>query len=188
MTPIELTKLDFVVDLLATTTGDIQEIITDQTEEETKQKKEKKFTPVAFNKEVANNIQIYLGRDLKKTSRTLYATPDKLISVRCLVSKSHATTDKTYYWYAFHPHFKKDIETFTDPYVAFGCGAPDKILLYKMKDFIVLLDQLNMTTTQDRSYWHVHFYEINDGTIYLHRKGGKPALKVADKRLKLSGK
>ena len=151
------------------------------TEEEPKGKKEKKFTPVAFNKEVAKNVQNYLGKDLKKTTRTLYATSDKSTSVRCLVSESHDTAEKAYYWFAFHPHFKSDLESYTEAFVAFGCGSPDKIFCFKMVEFVALLDQLNTTIAEDRIYWHVHIYETLEGKSFLHRKGGKAPLEITDK-------
>ena len=185
LTPLELTKLDFVVELLATTAEDIQESIADNSEEESKGKKEKKFTPVAFNKEVAKNIESYLGKDLKKTSRTLYTTADKSISVRCLVSKSHQSTEKEYYWFAFHPHFKSDIDSYSEAFIAFGCGSPGKVFFFRMSYFISFLDQLNTTATEDRMYWHVHIYETHEGRSFLHRKGGNPPLDVTEKLLKL---
>lgn len=185
LTPLELTKLDFVVELLATATEDIQESITEDSAEEPKGKKEKKFTPVAFNKEVAKNVQNYIGKDLKKTTRTLYATSDKSISVRCLVSKTHDTAEKAYYWFAFHPHFKNDLESYSEAFLAFGCGSPNKIFFFKMAEFVALLDQLNTTAAEDRIYWHVHIYETLDGKSFLHRKGGKAALEITDKLIKL---
>jgi len=185
LTPLELTKLDFVVELLATATEDIQESITEDSAEEPKGKKEKKFTPVAFNKEVAKNVQDFLGKDLKKTTRTLYATSDKSISVRCLVSKTHDTAEKAYYWFAFHPHFKSDLESYSEAFLAFGCGSPNKIFFFKMPEFVALLDQLNTTATEDRIYWHVHIYETLEGKSFLHRKGGKAALEITDKLIKL---
>ncbi|APG27071.1 hypothetical protein A7E78_04010 [Syntrophotalea acetylenivorans] len=180
LTPLELTKLDFVVDLLATTAEDLHDVEVSNGEEETTSTKEKKFVPVGFNKEVAEHVAEYMQKDLKRTTRTLYATVDKSISVRCLVSKSHITGDKTYYWYAYHPHFNEVLEKYKESYLAFGCGSPEKVLLLKMDKFVELLPKLNVTNKEDRMYWHVHFFDSPDGKMCLHFKGGETALDVTE--------
>ena len=63
-------------------------------------------------------------------------------------------------------------------YLAFGCGAPDKLVLFPYSDFAPLLPDLNQTHREDRpSYWHVHIDE-RDGQFRLKRKGGKEPIDV----------
>jgi hypothetical protein len=177
LTPLELTKLDFVVDLLATTAADIQEATSDDEEEHGEvavdrgSKKEKKFTPVAFNEEVAKAAEKHLKLALKKTTRSLYISSDQSTSVRALVSKEHEKPDSSGYWYAFHPYYKDPLNEHKKNYIAFGCGSPDKILIFPLDLFIEWLPKMNTTERDDRMYWHVQYQE-QKGTFKLHLKEG----------------
>jgi hypothetical protein len=174
LTPLELTKLDFVVELLASTAEDIQEQ-TQIAEEPDEGKRVKKFTPVAFNEQVAEKASRKLGLSLKKGTRTLYVAGDQQSSVRCLASKEHELRDSKFYWYAFHPHYKDALNEYKNSYIAFGCGSPDKVLLFPLPLFVSWLEKMNITQKADRMYWHVQFQESKQGTIkLLFRKGISP--------------
>ena len=178
LTPIELTKLDFVVDLLATTAEDLQEVDSSEEEETgSPEPSEKKFVPVGFNKEVAETVANYWQKDLKKATRTLYAF-DKKDSVRCLVSKTHESGDRKGYWYAYHPHFNDVLEKYENSYIAFGCGSPEKVLLFEINEFTAFLPKFNKTEKDGKAYWHVHLAETPDGKMLLHMKGGEAAVDV----------
>ncbi|WP_372522109.1 hypothetical protein [Sulfuricaulis sp.] len=174
--PLDLTKVDFIVDLLATTADDIKETVSSDEEAEgavLSGKKEKKFTPVAFHEEVVSRLQKALSVELKKETRTLYVTPDKVVSARALVSKSHVGGPNKYYWYAFHPYYKDPLNEYKKSYIAFGCGGPEKILLFNLAEFVAWLPKMNITEKEDRVYWHVHFVEDEAGKIELRFKGGQ---------------
>jgi hypothetical protein len=177
LSPQELTKLDFVVDLLATTAEDIQDATSEDEDEHTEVpidlsgKKIKKFTPVAFNEEVAKSVEKHLKLVLKKTTRSLYISTDQSVSVRAVVSKKHTRGDGSGYWYAFHPYYKDPLREYKKNYIAFGCGSPEKILLFPLDEFVKWLPQMNITEREDRMYWHVHFQEQN-GIFKLHFKEG----------------
>jgi hypothetical protein len=177
LSPHELTKLDFVVDLLATTAKDIQDATSDDEDEHTEvpadrgDKREKKFTPVAFNEEVAKSVEKHLQLVLKKTTRSLYTATDQSASVRAVVSKAHIRGDVSGYWFAFHPYYKDPIKEYKKNYLAFGCGSPEKILLFSLDKFAEWLPQMNTTERDDRMYWHVHFQE-QGGIFKLHLKEG----------------
>jgi hypothetical protein len=149
-------------------------------EEETSTPKEKKFVPVGFNKEIAVHVANAMQKDLKRTTRTLYATVDKSNSVRCLVSKTHESGDKNGYWYAYHPHFNDVLDKYTTSYIAFGCGSPDNVLLFELYKFIQYLQKFNMTEKEDKAYWHVHLSEMPDGKMYLYCKGGEAPVDVSE--------
>jgi len=181
LTPLELTRVDFIVDLLATTTEDIKEV--ESTEEEADipdatEKKEKKFTPVAFHGEVIARLQQSLGVELKKETRSLYISQDKSVSARTVVSKAHGRGSSTNYWYAFHPYYRDELEEYKQSFIAFGCGGPGTILLFDLVKFIELLPKLNTTDLDDRMYWHVHFVKDEMGRIELRFKGGQTPLDV----------
>jgi hypothetical protein len=184
LTPLELTKVDFVVDLLATTAEDLQEGT--EGEEEVEEavevaKREKKFTPVAFHANVAEKVGEVLGLALKKTTRSLYVSADQKICVRAVVSRPHPSGQSTYYWYAFHPYYKDALDEYSESHIAFGCGEPEKILLFDLREFVGWLPDMNTTEKEDRMYWHVHFIETPDGSVSLQLKGGKPNIDVTDR-------
>ena len=184
LSPQELTKLDFVVDLLATTAEDIQDATSEDEDEQTDMpmgisgKKIKKFTPVAFNEEVAKAVEKHLKLVLKKTTRSLYVSTDQSVSVRAVVSKKYVRGDGSGYWYAFHPYYKDPLKEYKKNYIAFGCGSPEKILLFPLSEFVEWLPQMNTTEREDRVYWHVIYQEAN-GVLKLHFKEGAAAPDVS---------
>jgi hypothetical protein len=181
--PLELTKLDFVVDLLATTTEDIQELTdTDEGDAEL-DKREKRFTPVAFNDEVAMRVAQEIKIDLKKATRSLYVSVDKKTALRAVVSKEHVGRSHVGYWYAFHPHYKDELEEYPVTYIAFGCGSPKRVLLFKLEEFATFLKDLNTTELEDRMYWHVHLLRSPSGAMKLVFKGGIPSKDVTNRLL-----
>lgn len=181
--PLELTKLDFVVDLLATATEDIQEIADTEETDGGQDKLEKRFTPVAFNDEVALRVARHIKVDLKKATRSLYVSVDKRLAVRAVVSKDHVHKEYTGYWYAFHPNFKDALEEYADNYIAFGCGSPRNILLFKLKEFVEFLKNLHTTELEDRMYWHVHMTRDSKGIFKLLFKSGMPSRDVTNRLL-----
>ena len=185
LTPVELTKVDFIVDLLATTADDIQQSADTESvrlaeeEVEVDDKPAKKFTPVAFHRKVIDKVEIALGAELHKETHSLYANNDETISVRALVSRAYTRTGATGYWYAFHPHYLEDVKEYAKAYVAFGCGTSDNVLLLEVKKFSEWLGKLNQTIKEDRAYWHVHLEQKN-GSMKLLLKGGASPVDLSD--------
>lgn len=184
--PLELTRVDFIVDLLAATAEDIQE---GQKEEEAEpdvhETGGKKFTPVSFNRAVVAAAAQFLGVNVKKETRTLYLSEDKKVAIRGLVSKTHEQGDNKLYWFAFHPHFLSVLDDYESSYVAFGCGSAAKTILFKVSEIYGLREKLNKTEKEDRFYWHIHLKETRSGEIYLTFKGGARPLDVTGKIIQL---
>jgi hypothetical protein len=185
LTPIELTRVDFIVDLLSTTAEDIKDAALDEPaapEAEEPVKREKKFTPVSFQGEVLRRVARRLNVELKKETRTLYATPDGKLAVRALASRPHEEGAGTYYWYAFHTYYADPIKEYNRAFVAFGCGGPNKILLFDLSEFLAWVPKMNKTVTEEGSYSHVHFLERKDnGRLELRLKGKSTAIDVTDR-------
>ena len=184
LTPLELTKVDFIVDLLSTTADDIKEAVSTGEEPdtpETADKKEKKFTPVAFHGEVVGRLQRSLKIELKKETRSLYASPDNGVSVRAVVSKAYNNGPSTGYWFTFHPYYQEELKEYKKSFIAFGCGGPEAILLFDLAKFSELLPKLNTTALGDRTYWHVQFDKDEMGKFALRFKEGQTPLDVTEK-------
>ena len=184
LTPLELTKVDFIVDLLATTADDIQEVTTEDAAEANEDEAGKKYTPVSFQEEIVERVVKALDIQLKRETRSLYASQNGNVSVRAVASKAHESGLNTYYWYAFHPYYRDPLDEYERSYIAFGCGGPGRVLLFDLVEFVAWLSKMNVTEGEDRMYWHVNFIESQGGKIELRLKGGQPSLDVTNHLLK----
>lgn len=174
--PREYTKLDEMVDLVFSTAEDIREDqLTEQDEADTKEERDKKFIPVAFHENCMKRVDLSLGMNLLKRTRSAYSSSDDSIAVICKVSKEHTRNEQKWYWFAFHPHQRDFLINRKQGYVAFGCGTDENILLIPATGFIPLLDNMNVTERGDRYYWHVHISD-DAGKYLLHLKGGMDSI------------
>jgi len=172
--PREFTKLDEIVEILFSTAEDLKgDEITeeDDTEDEVKTPK---FTPVAFHDACVKRIETHLGKSFIKQSRASFVSSDKQTALICAVSKEYARGGKTGYWFSFHPHQKEFLETAASGYVAFGCGSEQKIVLIPVSDFKAWLDGLNITQKEDRFYWHVIIYKLEEKLVLRRKQGADP--------------
>jgi hypothetical protein len=187
LTPLELTRVDFIVDLLATTADDIKETVDNQVIDEqdlTASKSSKKISPAAFQIGVIERVAEFLRIELKKETRSLYVSTDGKVSVRAVASKTYESGAVNYYWYAFHPHYREPLDEYAKSYIAFGCGGPGKILLFELRDFSSFVPNMNTTDLEDRMYWHVHFAEEKSGRMEIRFRSGVPPLDVSNRLLK----
>lgn len=171
--PREYTRVDEIIDLIFSATEDVkQEQLVSETEEEEDESTEPKSRPVRFHEACAKRVATHLGVSLVRRSRATFATPDGDLTVLCAVSKEHGTEDSGGYWFAFHPHQKERLEESNTAYVAFGCGSPEKIVLFPLTDFVSLLGGFHQTHLENgRSYWHVRLHHEEGGMHLLRRKG-----------------
>jgi hypothetical protein len=171
--PREFTRLDGIIDLVFSTTADVldEEGTSEEVDIDLEQQDEMtpKFTPVKFHEACVTRIERHLGRSLLRRSRVIFSSPDGQTVLVCAVSKEHAGND---YWFAFHPHQQDSLEQAKEPFVAFGCGSPDTLLLIPFSEFSQWLDGMNITQREDRMYWHVSIYN-EQGRLVLHRKRGE---------------
>jgi hypothetical protein len=93
--------------------------------------------------------------------------------VRVVASRAHETGAGTYYWYAFHSYYKDPLDEYPNNRIAFGCGGPEKVLMFDLKEFIKWVPKMNSSTGDNRIYHHVHFLEGADGKFALKLRGGQ---------------
>ena len=174
--PREFTKLDEIVEILFSTTEDIkgEQLEDDETDEEVKTPK---FKPVSFNDACVKRIEAHLSKSFIKQSRASYVSSDGHTALICAVSKEYTRGGKTGYWFAFHPHQKDFLENANTAYVAFGCGSEETVVLIPVKEFLPMLESMNITQKEDRSYWHVQIHR-SDKKLTLHRKHGADPINV----------
>lgn len=191
--PNELTKVDFIVDLLETATEDIKsadeemDVSLDMNlpiDDVKIREQKKEYAPAEANFEVAKNVQGFLNISLKKKTRTVFISPDHDTAVCCLISKTYEAGKKSNYWYAFHPRQQIQLEKYENAFIAFGCGTPNKILLFPYQEFQQYLKDMNTTDRKSGMYWHVQFFEDEKGNIDLALKANIKNLDVTKKLLK----
>ena len=181
--PQELTKLDFIVDLLATTADDIKLSAEDDDaiqDETNNQKEGKKLTPVSFNDEVAKKVSAHLDVGLKKKTKSLFVSKDGTTAVLCLASKAYEKPNKTFYWYAFHPHQKTALEEYDNAYVTFGCGSAEQVLLFPVSWILDKLSDMNTTENEIRKYWHVQFIKNEENKMMTNFKASTTSHDVTE--------
>lgn len=170
--PKEYTRLDSLIELMFVTSQDIQtydkvgEPIEDEEAVEIQIRKrrkssEEKVVPVSFYDDCVSKIQIKLNTNLIKRSRISFTNKDKSLGLICAISKKYKQGQNDKYWFAFHPHQMEFLDSIGNSFVAYGCGASDKIVLIPYSVFKPLLDSFWTTEKKDRMYWHVVIHERN---------------------------
>jgi hypothetical protein len=178
--PLEYTRLDKLIDLLFITSQDNlieQEDVVDIELSANNKREEitERGTPVDYHEECIEVISKKLNKTFIKQSKSTYLSSDNLYSLTCAVSKIYPTKHTELYWYAFHPHQKDFLEEYPNGFVSFGCGDKENIILIPLADFLPLLKNMNVTTKNNRSYWHVKIH-IHKGKFELeqpHEQSGK---------------
>ncbi len=163
--PYEYTLIDKLVDIIFTTSEDIQSEIHEDEEsilsnEKTKSKLPTK--PVNFNETSAEIISQHLSLQLIKRGRSNFSDANKQVGVIVIVSKKYLRNKLERYWYAFHPRQQEFLKTFTQAYVALACGKPEKIVLIPFKEFQLQLPMMRTTENEKKYYWHVEIFIKNN--------------------------
>jgi hypothetical protein len=167
--PKEFTKLDEIVDLVFSATEDVRE---PEMPDEESESADKKFTPVSFHTACIARIEGELGKELLKQSRASFATADGETAVLCAVSREYSRARYDGYWFAFHPHQQEFLEGAASGYVGFGCGSPDRLVLFPYATFREWLPHFNRTELDDRFYWHVRINR-RGGQLFLLLRAGQ---------------
>jgi hypothetical protein len=173
LVPKEFTKLDAIVDLLFVAAEDAknaEEIIATENGQENAKEK---FAPAAFNDLCVSRISKHLNLDLIKRTRVLFSAPDDSVKLICAVSKKYDDSRNGNYWFAFHPHQKKELDSQSRNFISFGCGSPAMTLLIPGQDFLNWVDGMGTTEGEDRMYWHVQIFDQEEGIFLVRKKGAE---------------
>ena len=176
LAPEEFTRVDGIIDLIFSTTEDVQQEDLSTAEPNDEAVSEKRTPPARFHQDCMQRIQLALDESLVRRSRATFSTPADRLRVVCAVSKEYRHADHTAYWFAFHPHQAQFLEAASDSIVALGCGSPEQILLIPFERFAPWLDAMHRTEREHgRSYWHVRVHRSSAGSFHLRlRKGTQP--------------
>ena len=91
----------------------------------------------------------------------------------CAVSRTYQRKDpgNQGYWFAFHTHQREFLEVTTAGYAGFGCGSPDRIVLFPAHELAPLLDRMPETQRNGRSYRHLRIRQKDGEWTLDFRKG-----------------
>ncbi len=105
LVPREFTRLDEIIEIIFLASEEVK-----STDVEALSAGEEgieidtKSSPMAYHRDCVEKVQIFLKQSLIPRSKVLYSTPNKDISLVCLVSKEYVHGDRKTYWYCFHPY------------------------------------------------------------------------------------
>lgn len=187
--PFEYTKIDKIIDVIFTTTTNLesqQEIeqqgptLTDEDQDGREIFKQIRTDPELLNVKRQQTVYAFAllkGKELVKRSTTLFWSPDKHLRVCCVVSKRYEG-DYQPYWYAYHPKFDEFLAEGTEGYFIISCM--DRAEAYAVPYSWIEKNKknLNITDKGDKSYWHVPITTLENGKLAINasKVGSKTAL------------
>lgn len=162
--PLEYTRVDRLIDIIFTTSEDLQtEDVDDEVETDNPQShKHSQSVPVKYHEECVNKVSERLKLPLIKQGRCTYTTADERIRVLCIVSKKYERGGAIRYWYAFHPNQKDFLDNGNPSYIALGCGTAEQVVLIPSEVFMNHLPSMRTTESSNRYYWHVEIFQKNN--------------------------
>jgi len=173
--PFEYTKIDKIIDVIFTTTtdvenqqGDEQDAPGDQDGHETG--KQIRTAPELLNakrQQAVEAFSVLKGKELVKQSRTLFWSPNKELRVCCAVSKRYEG-DYQPYWYAYHPKWDNFLAEAEDGYFVLSCMDRNEAFAVPYSWLAANKKNLNMTENGDRSYWHVPVTTLDNGGLAIN--------------------
>ena len=175
--PMEYTRVDQLVEIVFSTSEDLQSEAPTEEElaEPTTSEKTKLTAAANFHDECIERVSKHLKISLIKEGKNRYTSPGKSLGVSCAVSKEYPKPGKTEYWFAFHTSQLNYLSEKQEAYACYGCGSPEKVLLLPFGFLEPLLDQMYTTDTKTRLYWHIHLFEHSGKWELGLGSGGKRA-------------
>jgi hypothetical protein len=188
LTPLEYTRLDELVDVVFTTTQDVETAVSAETgkppETESQEQSESsesgwEFTPSYIIQEIREKIIGALGHQLEcsfvKKSRALYWDPHQRQRVVCTVSKRYSNKSSVKYWYAYHPQWHAFLQEGECGFFVLGCTDLKGAFALPLSIMIDHLEEFHTSEKRDGSghYYHIKIAEVGAEkyTLQLPRSG-----------------
>jgi hypothetical protein len=189
--PFEYTRLDEIVDVLFTTTQDVDAgaaLESSEPQDEgdvgTKDKGTRLFTDSQTLQSKRESIVATIGRregiKLVKNTRATYWDSDRQRRLACTISKRYKDGG---YWYAYHPNWDDFLSEGKQGWFVLG-GVDLDIAFALPRDVIrAQLDYLHTTTTKKDppvTYWHVIIREVSPEQFEMNLPKGEGNLPLDD--------
>jgi len=168
--PLEYTRVDRLIDIIFTTSEDLQSDETDGDleTEEGESTARAQSAPVKYHEECVNRISAHLAVPLIKQGRCTYTNADQSVRVLCIVSKEYQRSGAIRYWFAFHPSQKDFLNEGERSFISLGCGSAAHIILIPSCEFQKHLTAMRTTESGNRYYWHVEIFK-KDNRFFLNK-------------------
>ena len=177
--PFEYTKIDKIIDVIFTTTVNVesqQEIEREPPApvyaelDEQDAGKQVRTDPELLNtkrQQAVDSFASLKGKELVKRSKTLFWSLDKELRVCCAVSKRYES-DYQPYWYAYHPKWDEFLAGGTESYFILSCMDRDEAFAIPYSWIEKNKNNMNVTDRGERSYWHVPVTTLEGGRLAIN--------------------
>ncbi len=184
LTPLEYTRLDGLVDVVFTTTKDVESSVSTETGKPSEPVGQAKdttstsdstwtFTPTEKIQEVREHIVSELNKKLShnfvKKSRALYWTSNQKQRLVCTISKRYPNQGLVKYWYAYHPQWHTFLSEGEQGFFVLGCTDLKTAFVLPVNIMRQHLEELHTTTEKNNSghYYHIKVGEADANTYSL---------------------
>lgn len=175
--PFEYTRIDRIIDVIFTTTLDVENqqelepVAPTEMAEHTKEPGRQIRTSLELlngkRQAAVEAFSMLKGSALVKRSATLFSDPTKELRVCCAVSKRYEG-DYQPYWYAFHPAWNEFLTEGKESYFILACMDRDEAFAIPYVWIKENLKNLNTTDRGDKSYWHVPITVLQTGELAVN--------------------
>jgi hypothetical protein len=176
--PVEYTRLDGLVDVIFTAATDIEAQEPDDDSPTSgpvnaTMPSSWEFTDAALlarkRDEIVDALSRKLDTRLLRNTRALYWSADHATRAVCTISKRYTKRSALPYWYAYHPQWDEFLSEASDGAALMVLGCMDLDVAFAIPRPVIhaLLPDLNTTTVERGTYWHLHIAEPKSGTFEL---------------------
>lgn len=182
LTPMEYTRLDELVDVMLTTATEVekaaatdsdldQDVLSSTKSPEEKVKGVWQFTDSKLLQQkrfkIVEAVSSKLGTNLiNKTKATLWSA-DHETRIAVTISKRYEKRGTYPYWYAYHPQWDEFLAEGKNSFLVLGCMDLPKAFCIPRHIVATASENLNTTTTERSTYWHLHIVEEAKGRYEL---------------------
>lgn len=180
--PIEYTRLDRLVDVVFLTIEDAEKSIEEESfapadapeQEEDKAtpttKLKQNFTDSKFLEEKRDAAAEKIGKlhntAFKKQRRAQFESVNGGERLCITISKRYENAGLQKYWYSYHPPMEKFLLESAKGYLVLAMMDKEEVYIIPARDMETIKQSLSMTTKDNRNYWHLAIYEV-DNELYL---------------------
>jgi hypothetical protein len=173
--PFEYTKLDGIIDVIFTTTVDVEDQSLDEEEAAAEAPDDAGIHQVHTDPELLDAKRLQVAsvffdlkrKEILKRSRALLWSPDRDFRVCCTVSKRYQREGQPY-WYGFRRQWDDFLAGGKESYLILSCMDREDAYALPYKWIDENKKNLSMTHKGDRSYWHIALTLLGDNDLALN--------------------
>jgi hypothetical protein len=135
--PLEYTRVDRLIDIIFTTSEDLQSDEADRVLEieESNGSTRTQSTPVNYHEECVSRISEHLATPLIKHGKCTYTNSDQSVRVLCIISKEYQRTEEIRYWFAFQPRQKDFLNEGDKSFIALVAAQQTASYSFRLLNF-----------------------------------------------------